>query len=169
NEIIPEPLPILDLSEKVKVISVSREYETDIITLFHAAGDFKYRSRWQEGVKAVEEINHFLPSVGMRCRCIMEDGQAIIYSTSFSYSPDRIEFSETDEKKKSSTYYTLEKTVDNKTKLTIDIYLKKNVVEQIIFKMIKEKKMKDNFNKSLLNLEELVELVSVISNQRSVV
>jgi hypothetical protein len=35
------------------MLSVSKEYDTDIITLFHASGDFNYRSRWQEGVKAV--------------------------------------------------------------------------------------------------------------------
>ena len=111
NEISPEPLPQLELSKKVKMISVSKEYETDIITLFHATGDFNYRSRWQEGVKTVEEVNHFLPRVGMRCRCVMENGQVIIYASSYSYNPERIEFSETDEQKKSSTYYLLEKPV----------------------------------------------------------
>lgn len=162
NEITPDPLPQLELSEKVKMISVTKEYETGIITLFHAAGDFNYRSRWQEGVKAVEEINHFLPRVGMRCRYIMEDGQDIIYSTGYTYHPEKIEFSETDEKKKSSTYYTLEKTGNNKTKLTIDYYLKKNIAEEIIFKLMKKKKLENNFQKSLLNLEKLV---SVISSQ----
>src|SRR5260221_9355607 len=53
NDIKPEPLPQPDLSKKIKVISVSREYETDMITLFHAAGDFNYRSQWQQGVKKV--------------------------------------------------------------------------------------------------------------------
>lgn len=103
NEIVPEPLPPLELLQKVKMLSVSKEYETDIITLFHATGDFTYRSRWQEGVKKVEEVNHFLPRVGMRCRCIMENGQVVIYTTNYSYHPERIEFSETDEMKKTST------------------------------------------------------------------
>ncbi|MGI8584738.1 MAG: hypothetical protein ACR2KX_21320 [Chitinophagaceae bacterium] len=59
SEIQPEPFPVLDFSKKVKMISLSKDYETDIITLFHATGDFNYRSRWQYGVKAVEEVNHF--------------------------------------------------------------------------------------------------------------
>lgn len=161
NEITPEPLPQPELSKKVKMITVSKEYETDIITLFHATGDFNYRSRWREGVKMVEEVNHFLPRVGMRCRCILENGEEITYSSSYSYQEDRIEFSETDEKKGSSTYYTLEKTGNNKTKFTLDFYLPKNLATQIMFKLQKKRKMEDDFHKSLLNLDELVKEIGV--------
>jgi len=76
------------------MLSFSKEYDTDIITLFHLTGDFNYRSRWQEGVKSIEEVNHMLPRVGMRCRCIMENGEEYIYASSYSYHPDKIEFSE---------------------------------------------------------------------------
>jgi hypothetical protein len=161
NELVPEPSPQLELSKKVKVLSVSREYETDIITLFHATGDFNYRSRWQEGVKKVEEVNHYLPRVGMKCRNIMENGEVITYASSYFYQEDRIEFSETDDKKKNSTYYTLEKTGHNKIKLTIDYYLKKNIAAQIIFKLGKGKKMEERFQKSLFNLGELVKEIKI--------
>jgi hypothetical protein len=33
----------------------------------------------------------------------MEDGQSMIYASSYSYHPDRIEFSETEEKEKNTT------------------------------------------------------------------
>jgi hypothetical protein len=154
KEIPPESMPQQELSKKIKMISVSKEYETDIITLFHATGDFNFRSRWQEGVKTVEEVNHFLPRVGMRCRRIMENGESIIYASSYSYHPERIEFSETDEKE-NVTYYTLEKINDNKTKLKIDFYVKKNLLAQIIFNLGKKKKMEADFHKSLMNLVEL--------------
>jgi hypothetical protein len=161
NQITSEPLPQLELSNKVKVITVSKEYQTDIITLFHASGDFNYRSRWQEGVKAVEEVNHFLPRVGMRCRCILENGNVNIYSTSYSYSPERIEFSETDEKKESTSYFTLEKTGNNKTKLTLDFYLKKNLAGQIMFNLTGKKEMENIIHKSLLNLDKLVKEIEL--------
>ena len=161
NDIKPEPLPDPDLSKKIKVVSVSREYETDMITLFHAAGDFNYRSQWQEGVKKVEEIDHFLPRVGMRCRCIMDSGESITYASSYYYQPERIEFSETDEKKNSSTYYLLEKTGNNTSKLTLDFYLKKNLASQMTFKLLYKKKKEEMFRKSLLNLEELVKEIKL--------
>src|SRR5207247_4324295 len=100
NEISPDTFPPLEIPNKIKLFSISKEFETDYITLFHGVGDFNYRSRWQEGVRAVEEISHFLPRVGTRCRCIMENGETVIYASSYSYSSGRIEFSETDENKK---------------------------------------------------------------------
>lgn len=156
NEISPEPFVQPGLSKKVKMISVSKEFETDIITLFHATGDFNYRSRWRDGVKTVEEINHYLPRVGMRCRCVMENGQVVIYSSSYSYSPDRIEFSETDEQKKSSTYYLLEKTGDNKSMLTIDFYLKRNLLNEMMFQLVRKNRMGESLERSLLNLDKVV-------------
>jgi hypothetical protein len=154
--IIPEPFPQLDLSKKVKMISVSKEFDTDIITLFHATGDFNYRSKWQEGVKEVEEINHFLPRVGMRCRCLMENGKVSIYASSYHYSPEKIEFSETEENKKNTSYFLLEKISTGKTRLTLDFYIERDLAMQSIFKLIKKRKTEDTFQRSFLNLEVFV-------------
>jgi hypothetical protein len=161
KKIPPENLPQLDLSDKEKMISLSREYDTDIITLFHASGDFNYRSRWQEGVKAVEELDHLLPRVGMRCCCLMEDGQSHIYSSSYSYHPERIEFSETEENNKSSTYYILEKISAKKTRLTLNYYRRKNFAEQIIFKLMNRKQLEGRYRKSLVNIDQLVKEIKL--------
>lgn len=157
----PEPPLELELPEKVRMISLSKEYPTDIITLFHAVGDFHYRSRWQEGVKEVQEVAHFLPRVGMRCRCIMENGEVAIYSSSYTYSPERIRFSETDDRKRCATYYLLEKTGPQTTKLTLDYYLKKNIVRQLAFQLTKKKRVTETFQLSLHNLEELVKQIQL--------
>ena len=161
NQIPPEPSLQLELSKKVKMISVSREYETDIITLFHASGDFTFRSRWQEGVIRVEELDHLLPRVGMRCRCVLENGETTIYASSYLFHPDRIEFSETDEKKECSTYYILEKIGDSKVRLTLNFYIKKSITGQFMFKGNRQKKMEDNFIKSMANLEILVKEIKL--------
>lgn len=161
NEISPEPPLSIDLSGKIKVISVSKEYDTDLITLFHASGDFNHRSRWQEGVKKVEEVSHFLPRVGMKCRFIMENEEVITCSGSYKYQPDRIEFSETDETNGNTTYYTLEKTSTGKVMLTINFYIRKNIAAQILFNAVKKKKLRNNFHKSLENLKTLVKEIKL--------
>jgi hypothetical protein len=161
EEIPPDTLPQVDLSKKKKVLSVTSEYEAGIILLFHATGDFKYRSRWKKGVKAVEEVAHFLPRVGTQCRCIMENGQVSIYSSSYSFHPDRIEFSETDVNDHSVVNYTLEKTGTNKTKLTIDLYLEKNFINETIFTLFKRKKVKAELQQSLLNLVQLTKEIKL--------
>jgi hypothetical protein len=161
NSITPEPPLDLELPHKTKVMSFSREYATDIITLFHATGDFQYRSRWQEGVRTVEEVNHFLPRVGMRCRCVMENGEVIVYSTNYSYSPERIEFSETEEGKRTSTTFLLESVGDKRTKLTIDVYVRRNIVRQAVFALSGKKKMETTYHRSLLNIEQLVKEIKL--------
>jgi hypothetical protein len=163
NDLQPEPYLHVELTDKVKMLSMSQEYDTDLVTLFHASGDFNYRSHWLVGVKAVEEVSHILPRVGMRCRCILDNGQTNVYASSYRYEPDRVEFSETDEKKKNATYFILEKTGPRKTRLTLDYYLKKNLAGQIIFKLLRKKKMEARLQQSLQNLTEVVKEIKLPS------
>lgn len=156
DTIKPEPMPPLNLRDNEKVISLSENYDTDIIKLFHAVGDFRYRHRWQEGVKIVEEVGHFLPRIGTRSKSILEDGQEIIYAASYSYSPDKIEFSETDEGNNHVTYYTLEKTGEATSRLTLDYYLTKDSEGKIKHKLFDKKKTEDMFSKSLQKLKQFV-------------
>ncbi len=164
NELVPEPPLHRELASKVRMFSLSREYETDIITLLHATSNPSYRNRWQEDVKRVEEVNHFLPRVGMKWRSIMENGEVVIYSSSYNFTPDKVEFSETDEKKRTATYFTLQKTGRPKqTRLTLDFYTTKNLSTQIVFRLLKERKLKETFNKSLQNLAGLVKELRIPS------
>src|SRR5688572_1209395 len=162
TEIEAEPAPQLELSKKVKMISVSREYDADIKHLFYTALHFEFRHRWQVGVKSVEEVSHLLPVVGTRHRCVLEKGQVIMYSSGFSYDPEqKIEYSETDEKKQSSVYFILERLGAKKSRLTVELYLKKNVLIQTMFSLMMKKKMEQDFKKSLENLEGLLKEIKV--------
>jgi hypothetical protein len=113
------------------------------------------------GVIKAEEITHFLPRVGMKCRFIYDDGEAIVYSSSYSTSYDKVEFSETDELKKYSTYFTLEKTGEDKTKLTIDYYIQKSFLSEKIFNLAGKKEMEEKYHKSLQNLEEVIKQIKI--------
>ena len=149
-------LPPPDLSNKTKMFTVTREFETDMITLFHAVGDFNYRHKWREGVKRVEEVNHFLPRVGMRCKTIMEDGEEYTYSTSYIYGGDKIEFSESDERSDSLVYYTIEKTGKKSSKLTLEYYIKNNLINKLLFNLTKKSSLQGEFERSVTNLDSLV-------------
>ena len=161
NKVPPLVLPKLDLSDKALMLTISREYETDIITLFHAAGDFRYRSRWRVGVKAVEGLDHVLPRIGMSCRCVGEKGKWMIYSDSYNYRDDRIEFSETDEKGKITVFYILEKITEKRVRLTLRYYLKKNLANQLIFDLMQKSKVKADLQQSLTNMDQLIKEIEV--------
>lgn len=160
NEIGPGPLPDLGLPDKVKMISLTREYEAGLIPLFHAAGNYNYRNQWMEGVKKVEGLSHGLPRVGMRYRCYMENGVEDIFFSSYAHEDNRVEFSETDEKKKSSTFYTLEEK-GNKVKLTIDYYIRKDFVSQVLFTLLKKNKMTADLKRSMARLEKVVKEIKL--------
>ena len=161
NEIPPDPLRHQTFTDKTKVLSFSREYPTDIITLFHATGDFNYRARWQEGVKKVEEVGHFLPRIGMRCKCIFASGQVFTYSASYSYTEDRIEFGEVEQGTGNATYFTLEKLERMKSRLTLDYYIANNAWNHILFKLKRRDKLKKMFEKSIQNLDALVKEIQL--------
>ena len=161
NELAAEPTQDFSVEDNIKIASSSKEYETDIITLFHGSGDFNYRGRWWEGIKKVEEIDPHLPRVGMRCRYITENGESVVYSSSYHFQPQRIEFSETVEDKRNTIYFTLEKITDKKAKLTLDFYLAKKTSTPFLFKLTRKKKIQATLSKSLKNLVEVVKQIKL--------
>ncbi len=160
EELPPIPQLHLEIEDKLKVASVSREYRTDIIKLFHATGDFNYRHRWQEGVRQVEEVSHFLPRVGMKCRKIMDNGNAVIYSSSYSFHPDRITFSETDEDRMNAMNFLIENTGAGKVRLTIDYYIKRSAWAKL-FLASKREKISGMLQRSMQKLEPLLEEIHI--------
>lgn len=157
----PEPPPGLELARKARVLSASREYATGILALLHACGDPRLRARWQEDVKSVEDVDFILPRVGMRFRCLTESGEAVIYLSSYSYSPERIEFSETDERQKCLHYYTLETTGEARTRLTIEVYIKKSFAAPLLFQWTRKKKMQERLLQSMHHLEALAKEIQL--------
>src|SRR6185436_7481671 len=154
TEIPSEPPTDQGIKEKKKMISVSKEYDVDINKLFYTAGHFEFRHNWMEGVKAIDEVSHYLPRVGTRHRCVLENGQAFVYTTHFSYSPEKIVMVETDEKKRVASYFIFEKINENRTKFTIDLYLKNNPFLHLMFGLTMKKKYEASFIRSLNNLEK---------------
>jgi hypothetical protein len=181
HELRPAASPPSALEKMTKVFSVSKEYDTDIITLFHASGDFHYRSKWQEGVGSVEIMNHYLPRVGMKCKCIIDGREAIIYSSSYRYQEDHIEFTETlctpspttsplgagSMNPTSLTWFKLEHipTTPNlrRTRLTLDYYADRNIASGLVFKLLRKTAIERQFRRSLENLVPVVSELRVPS------
>ena len=97
----------------------------------------------------------------MRCRFILDNGKTHIYSASYSFSPEHIEFSETDEQKKTVTYFTLDSVDPKKTRFTYELYFEKNIVNELIFRFFRKKEMEANFRRSLLNLVDVAKEINV--------
>ena len=164
NDLPADPPIQLEIKNKVRVLSFYKEFDADIISLLHGVVDFHTRKLWQDGVKEIKEVTHdTLPRLGTSHRCILDKGSRIMYSSSYAYAPDKIEYSETDDKKNAAIYSTFQKITGNRTGLTVDIYLKKNPVLLSLFKLFEKKKMERSFQKSLVNLEKFMKEVKIPS------
>lgn len=160
-----EPLSQVELTRGARMLGASRDYETDIITLFHATGDFNYRSSWQEGVKSVEEVEHLLPRVGMRCRCTLESGGSLTYSSSYyDYGADRIEFHETEEDSEDITRFVLQRIDADLTRLTVEHYVMRGRAAEILFRVTRKRAMERTLEKSLNNLVDAVKEIHLPGN-----
>jgi len=92
---------------------------------------------------------------------VLDSGEEMIYASSYYYQPDKIEFSETEEKKGSVTYYTLQQIAPKKIKLTLDFYIKKNLSGQFMFLLASKRKVEAKFSKSLENLVDVVSTIKL--------
>lgn len=163
QQIAIEPAPSVDLSGKKKVISITREFEADFITLFHASGDFSYRHEWLEGVKRVEIVDHYLPRVGMRCKTQLASGEVFIYASSYLYSPERLVFTETNEADKSITRYTIEILGEKKSRLTLDYFIDNSFISTVLFNIFSRSKLEQRFQRSMERLDKFSQTLVIPS------
>ena len=159
NAIEPDPFPMSEFARRTKVLTVSREYETEMIPLLHAAGNLGFRHRWQEGVRKVEELSHWLPRVGMRSRFIRDNGESVIRASSYAFHPDHIEFSEIDESTQDLDYFTLDAIGQGWCRLTIEHYRMKSFIGGLVFDLTKKNKLKEAYRRGLERIEGLLKEV----------
>ena len=91
----------------------------------------------------------------------MKDREETVYASSRSFRPDRIDFSETDEDRSTSSYFTLESLDAYRTRLTVDFYVKSGPLRELWFRMIRKRGMEASLNRSLINLDTAVKEIRV--------
>lgn len=156
NEILPEQPPSYEMKTRYKCFSISREYNKDVKTLFFTTAHFEFRNQWLEGVVKIDEVEHFLPGVGSKHRCILENDQRIMITTSFSYEPEtRIIFSETEANGQSAIYFILEPLAEGRSKLTLEVFVP-NRFMVVMFNLFMKRKMQGQLSRSLDKLDSVL-------------
>jgi hypothetical protein len=140
------------------MLSVSKDYEIDVKTLCYTIVHFEFRHLWYGGIKAIDEVEHFLPGIGSRHRHVLKNGKIeMMYISSFLYNPEgKTIFSETNQKDKSSIYFIAEKTGERNSRLTLEIYFQPNIIKQALFNRFKKKKKEQELRLSLQRLDKVL-------------
>jgi hypothetical protein len=155
---IPKPSIEPQLSKKIKVLSVSRDYDVPIKTLCYTVVHFEFRHLWHDHIKLIDEVEHFLPGVGSRHRHVLDNGKTeMMYISSFIYDPEgKTIFSETNEKDKSTICFVAEKIGEHNSRLTLELYLQPNILKQVLFNMSEKKNKVEEMQTSLQRLDKVV-------------
>jgi hypothetical protein len=150
---LPEDRTLGD--NKLKIASVNRLIDAEMIKVLSVLSDLSLRYKWQEGVKKIENISHPIYHLGTKFSVLTKRGVTVFYSSSFTDKNDIFCLSETDEKKTQSLYVTLQAVADNKTSVTLDFYIPQKPFANLYALFIK-KKIERNLQQSLLSLEQLL-------------
>jgi hypothetical protein len=155
---IPKPSVELELSKKIKVLSISRDYDVTIKTLCYTVVHFEFRHLWHGRIKLIDEVEHFLPGVGSRHRHVLDDGKAeMMYISSFIYDPEgKTIFSETNERDRTTTCFVAQKIGEHTSRLTLEYYLQPNILKQVLFNMNERKNKEKEMQQSLERLDKVV-------------
>ena len=94
--------------------------------------------------------------MGVKHRSVEDDRTINLYSSSFNQTGDTFSYSETDEQKTFSIYFTLKPVNENETSLVVDYYHKKLPFSELYFSLFKRKKLANQIAASLENIETLV-------------
>lgn len=152
-----DPIKRPEIGARTKLINISDSYETDIISLLHAVGDFTNRNRWMHGVESVEVQNHFLPRVGMRCTMKLENKMITLVANHYYFSESAVEFSEIDEHTGHLYFYKIEKISNLKSRITVAVYASKVVFPKVFFIYREKVKLKKWLEFSFRKLVTLID------------
>ena len=155
---IPIPTNRDETVNKIKMSSVSRDYDIDVKTLCYTVVHFEFRHLWYGRIKSIDEVEHFLPGIGSRHRHVLENGKTeMMYISGFLYDPEgKTVFSETNQKDESSIYFIAEKTGNHSSRLTLEIHFQPNIIKQALFNWLDKKKKEQELRLSLNRLDKVL-------------
>jgi hypothetical protein len=141
--------------EKALVLTVQRVLEAAMDDVFNVIVDLPNRAQWLDGVVAIKDVSTKLPQVGQVHTCVLPKGANAVATSYFSREDDRIIFEETDLKKTSTMQIILEKVTADQTRLTVNLFLKRNLAMETVFKFFMKKKYEGLFTRSAEKLENV--------------
>jgi hypothetical protein len=159
RQLVPEPR-VEDFSipgVTVPVFSSEHEVNAPLSLVFEVASDLPTRLHWMLGAKDVEMLNHQLNRLGTKHRCVVDKNSPVMVTSGSTRAADTITLTETDEKKKMCSVYTLRQEREGQTRVKIDGFIKNDLVLRILFTLLLKKKLTNWFQRSGENLKHYCE------------
>jgi hypothetical protein len=141
---------------RVKVLTLERNFKENVQRMLSVIGDLSNRWRWMDGLKGVEGETTLINQVGTTHRCLLDKNIEIMTTSDF-YSDDyTVILEETDQKRMATFQFELCKISESDTRLRMNLFLKKNPILLLVFKLFMKNKMEKSLAKSMDNLLEFL-------------
>jgi hypothetical protein len=157
----PEPLGIKGKREKV--LSVERQFNENMQRMLSVIGDLNNRSRWIQDLRGVESVTTPINQVGTSHRCLLDKDIEIMTTSDFYSDEYKIVLEETDKKRMATFQFELSKINESVTLLKMNIFMRKNPLLLLAFRLFMKKKMLKNVEQTMENLNQFLQKQESVS------
>jgi len=141
---------------KSKVFESEEYFDAPMELVLNVMADIPWRSKWIPGtLETVTDMNSVLTQTGQTHKC-MANGPVIV-SHDYTVSEHQVTFTETDKKKTYCFVYTLKKVDEHRTLLTSTMFLRKNMIKELMFRTFFKNKIAKVYKQATTNLKNYCE------------
>ncbi|MEP7058575.1 MAG: DUF2652 domain-containing protein [Caldimonas sp.] len=150
-----DPPPPSGLKDPVKMMRISRRIDASAERIYELLIDLPARMQWIDGIKSIEFRDDRPNQIGKVHRCVREGNDPEVVTSDARIGEQALEFWETDTKRLGACKYSLTKAADGATDVVLEFFVRRNLIVQLVFKALMQRKLKAGFERSLANLARL--------------
>ncbi len=141
---------------KVEVLTIESVIEAPPDLVFDVLADLSFRHRWQVELRGSDRLNHKIPMNGATHRCVIKDSERdpFLVSHDFRANDDVITFTDTERRQGFASVYRIRRVGTGTTRLEDHLFLKKNAIAELIFRLFIKRKLQRDLTASYRNLNE---------------
>lgn len=161
-------LPLLDLlpdhvaedfsikGMTTKLVESEVIIEAPLELVLNVMVDLPWRSKWIPGtLETVTDMNTSLTQTGQTHKCMANGGVTV--SHDYTVTDHFITFSETDVNKTQCCVYTIKKLGDNRSLLLSTLFIKRNRIKELMFKLLMKSKVEKIYSEAGKNMKNYCE------------
>ena len=154
---VDPPVPVR-LKNPRKMSELKRAVDAPIEQVYARLIDLPGRMNWMDGISRVEMSDDQPNHIGKVHRCVLGENDGIaVKTTEIKVTAATMELWETDLKNTCACRYLLTRAEGDKTDLTLEFFVRGNLIMQLMYKLMMEKKLMASLGNSMANLAALCE------------
>lgn len=157
GEVVIEPPSRMGLKNPVQVMTLSQPVAAPVEQVFQRLIDLPARMQWIDGIQSIEFRDDSANHIGKVHRCVRDGSDPELVTSDVKVAPQSMELWETDVRKMASCRYLLTRMPGDVTRVTVEFFVRGNLLLRLAFKAFAERRFKASFERSLRNFAAVCE------------